>query len=158
MQRNDGRGSAPLRTRLAALALAGATAAAATGCGGSASPPKPLTRAQLTAKADAICRRVIPTVDWLKVTTKELPKVVGRLAALEEQGAAELNKLVPPPSIADEWRLVVDAFELTGPEFRIIAREIERNSQAYLSVPLSNAQHERGLYAHSLHIEECAKY
>lgn len=145
------------RLGLTALALTCA-AGAASGCGGTSSAHKPLTRAQLTAKANAICRRVIGEVDWSKVTPQELPRVVSRLAALEEHAAAELNKLVPPASIADEWRLVVDGFRGTGPEFRVIARAVQQNPQAYPSLPLSNAQHERGLDANILHIPGCVKY
>jgi hypothetical protein len=140
----------------AALALAGVILPVV-GCG-EASRSKPLTRAELTAKADAICRRVIGQVDWSKVNPESLPSQVDRLAALEEQAAGELDKLTPPPAMADEWRLIVDGFKLTGPEFKQIAHQVKESPQAYPSIPLSNAQHERGLAANIAGIKDCAKY
>jgi hypothetical protein len=139
------------------LALIVAIAMAAlSGCSGS-STSKPLTRAELTAKANAICRRVIAQVDWSKVTPADLPRTVDRLAALEEQAGHELEKLTPPTSIADEWQLIVDGFKLTGPEFKQIARSAGRVGPGY-AIPLSNAQHERALGANEIGITECAKY
>ncbi|MGN6371439.1 MAG: hypothetical protein ACTHM1_00365 [Solirubrobacteraceae bacterium] len=129
----------------------------ASGCGG-ASKSKPLSRAELTAKADAICRRVIPEVNWEHVKPEELPRVVNRLAKLEEQAADELGALTPPPAMADEWRLIVDAFHLTGPEFRKIAADVQTAPSAYPTLPLSNAQHERALQANVEGIKDCAKY
>jgi hypothetical protein len=141
--------------RLTAFALVATTFAAA-GCGGS-SKPKPLTRAELTAKANAICRRVIAEVDWSKVSPRALPRVVGRLAALEERAAAELDKLTPPASMADTWRFIVNGFRLTGPEFRKIAQIAQTVTGPY-AVPLSNAQHERALVANIAGIKDCARY
>jgi hypothetical protein len=138
--------------------LATALIAVATGCGGGSSKTKPLTRAELTAKANAICRRVIGEVDWSKVTPQKLPSIVGKLAALEEQAASELDKLTPPASLADEWREIVDGFRLTGPEFRQMAEQIRKAPNAYTQVVLSNAQHERALVANVAHIKDCAKY
>lgn len=57
-----------------------------------------------------------------------------------------------------EWRLVVDGFRLTGPEFRKIAQEVQRSPAAYPRLPLSNAQHERGLDTNIAGIKDCAKY
>jgi hypothetical protein len=130
---------------------------AAASCGGSSSS-SPFTRAELTAKANAICQRVIAAVDWSKVSPQELPSVVSRLASMEERAADELNALVPPASMTDEWRLVVDGFRLTGPEFRKIAEKVKASPLANSTLPLSNAQHERALQANLLHIEDCARY
>jgi hypothetical protein len=145
---------------MAFAALAVSAIGTASGCGGgsSSSASKPLTRAELTAKANAICKRVISQVDWDKVTPQELVHVVGKLASLEEQAASELDKLTPPRSMLAEWRLVVDGFRLTGPEFRRIAQEVEHNPSVYARLPLSNAQHERGLDANIAGIKDCAKY
>lgn len=144
---------------LSLAVLAAAATVPISGCGGSSSSPsKPLTRAELTAKANAICRRVVSEVDWAKVSPQKLPHVVSKLAALEEQAASELNKLTPPRTMLGEWRLVVDGFRLTGPEFRKISQEVEHNPSLYSTLPLSNAQHERGLYANIEGIKDCAKY
>lgn len=139
------------------VTLLAAAAVAASGCGGSASSSTPLTRAQLNAKASAICRRVISAVDWSKVNPAELPRTVNRLATFEERAASELEKLTPPPSIADEWRLFVDDFRATGSEFKQIAQIAAKVSHGY-ALPLSNAQRERSHAATELGISECAKY
>jgi hypothetical protein len=147
------------KTHIATLAAAMLTAIAS-GCGGSSSNAKPLTRADLTAKASAICRRVLSEVDWAKVAPQDLPRLVGRLAALEEQASAELDKLVPPASLADEWRLIVDDFKATGPELKEIAERVRVGGPAPFQggLPLSEAQHERGLAANIMGIKDCAKY
>lgn len=145
--------------RPAAVAVFAGLVAIAAGCGSSSSTGKPLTRAELTDKANAICRHVIGEVDWGKVPPAQLPRLVGKLAALEEQAASELNKLTPPPAMADEWRIIVDDFKLTGPEFRKIAESVKATPSAAPSeLPLSNAQHERGLAANIAGIKDCAKY
>jgi hypothetical protein len=128
------------------------------GCGGGSSSARPLTRVELTARANAICQRVVSQVDWTKITPKELPRVVSRAAELEERGAAELDKLEPPPSMADDWRVIVDDFKATGREFRVIAMNVKRSGGAYPRLPLSNAQHERALAANVAGIKECARY
>lgn len=144
-------------TRLFGAALAAIALVVASGCGGSSSTSsKPLTLAELTAKADAICKRIIPQVDWEKADPKTLPHVVGHLAALEEQAASELEKLTPPASIADEWREIIDDFRLTGHEFKQIA--FGASQVPGVGVPLSNAQHERGMVAKHMGIIECEKY
>jgi len=144
-------------TRLFGGALA-AIALAVTGCGGSSSSTssKPLTRAELTAKANTICKRIIAQVDWTKADPKELPHIVGHLAELEEQGARELEKLTPPPAMADEWRLLVDGFRLSGPEMKQIANGVAQVPNE--GVPLSNAEHERAVQAKDLRISGCERY
>jgi len=148
---------AQTKSRPAIISLMTVVALVASGCGGT-SKSKPLSRAELTAKADAICRRVIPAVNWEHVAPGDLPRLVNRLAALEEQAASELNALTPPSSMADEWRLIVDGFRLTGTEFRRIASDVKANLGAYPKLPLSNAQHERALQANIDGIKDCAKY
>lgn len=144
-------------TRLFGAALVAMVLVVASGCGGSSSTSsKPLTRAELTAKANAICKRIIPAVDWTKADPKTLPHVVGHLAALEEQAASELEKLTPPTSISDEWREIIDGFRLTSHEFKQIAFGVSQIPGE--GVPLSNAQHERGMEAKRMGIVECEKY
>lgn len=141
--------------RLAALLSAATlTLGVLGGCGESS---KPLTRAELIAKADAICRRVTHQVDWLKVTKQSLSGSVHRLAALEEQAAGELSKLIPPPSMAEAWHFIVNGFRLTGPQFEQIARAAREVVGSY-AIPLSNAQHERALRAKLEGITGCEEY
>jgi hypothetical protein len=90
---------------LAALALAG-IALAASGCGGSSA--KPLTRAELTAKADAICRTVTARLAKNTIKTQQdIARVAGELASFEENALNSLGKLVPPPALAEDWKRFV---------------------------------------------------
>jgi hypothetical protein len=90
-----------------AVALAMTTLAIA-GCGSS---PKPLTRAGLTSKANAICRRVAA-----KLAASTKGGVSGQQALahiapeLASSALAELSQLVPPEDLSSEWKgFVADA-------------------------------------------------
>lgn len=94
------------------VAVLAATALAVSGCGGSS--PKPLTRAELTAKANAICTHV--TAKLPKKTIKsmqEIARAAGELASSEQGGLTELSKLVPPADLESDWKtFVADAEKL----------------------------------------------
>jgi hypothetical protein len=91
-------------TRLAVLALI-AVALGICGCGSSA---KPLTRAELTAKADAICKTVTAKLAGTKVKTQQdIGRVAPELAFFEESALAQLSKLVPPAALAEDWKKFV---------------------------------------------------
>jgi hypothetical protein len=97
------------RTRLASVALATMTLAVA-GCGGSSE--KPLTRAELTAKANAICKTVTTRFASKNISTKqELAKVIPELASFEQNALAELSKLIPPAELAGDWKKFVTGAE-----------------------------------------------
>jgi hypothetical protein len=92
------------RIRLAAVALA-ATALVASGCGSSA---KPLTRAELTAKANAICKSVTAKLAGHTVQTqKDIARVATELASFEQSALTDLSKLVPPAELANDWKQFV---------------------------------------------------
>lgn len=109
--------------RLAVLALLVAVFAVS-GCGGSkssttvaSSTPKSttsepsgsaLTTAQLIARADAICygvnaKRAAVTITSSAALAQDLPRVAG----YEQAGLTELEKLVPPASMAGDWKLIL---------------------------------------------------
>lgn len=112
------------RSRLAALTLA-AGALMASGCGsGSAkseqtgfstkqtgTSSKSLTQAELVARANAICRRVhaeraaLPSIN----SKQDLRTVLSRAGAQEQAGVVELEKLVPPSAVANDWKQIVKA-------------------------------------------------
>jgi hypothetical protein len=90
--------------RMGALALS-AIALTAPGCGKSS---KPLTRAQLISQADAICKRVNTKLKTSNINSKQdIVRLVPKLAAYEQQALAELGKLVPPASLANDWKTIV---------------------------------------------------
>jgi hypothetical protein len=89
-----------------AVALATATFAAS-GCGSA----KPLTRAELTTKANAICKTVTAKLAGHTIKTqKDIARVAIELASFEQSALTDLSKLVPPTELADDWkRFVADA-------------------------------------------------
>jgi hypothetical protein len=95
--------------RRCATAVALAAALAATcGCGSS---PKPLTRAELTAKANAICKNVSAK---LAAATRgginnrqDIARIAPELAGFEQTALEELGKLVPPAKLERDWKQFV---------------------------------------------------
>jgi hypothetical protein len=87
--------------------LAGALAAtlAVSGCGSS---PKPLTRAELTARANAICKRVSAKISSKSVNSQQgLARAAGELAVFEQSALIDLSKLVPPAELESDWKMFV---------------------------------------------------
>jgi uncharacterized protein with von Willebrand factor type A (vWA) domain len=90
--------------RLAAIALA-ATTLAASGCGSSS---KPLTRAELTAKANAICKTVSTKISSKTIKTQQdIARVATELASFEQTALTQLSKLVPPAKLENDWKQFV---------------------------------------------------
>jgi hypothetical protein len=90
--------------RLASVALV-ATTLAASGCGSSS---KPLTRAELTAKADAICKTVSAKISSKTIKTQQdVARVATELASFEQTALTNLSKLVPPAELANDWKQFV---------------------------------------------------
>jgi hypothetical protein len=94
-------------TRVTTLALT-ATALAIAGCGGSSS--KALTRAELTAKADVICKHVsteLASANKQASSVQAIAQIAPKLSSLEQAGLAELSKLTPPSELANDWKTFV---------------------------------------------------
>jgi hypothetical protein len=88
----------------AAVALT-TTVLAASGCGSSS---KPLTRAELTAKANAICKTVTAKISSKPVNTQQqVARVAGELASFEQTALLNLSKLVPPAELENDWKQFV---------------------------------------------------
>lgn len=98
--------------------LALAAASLSVGACGSSAPEKPLTQAQLIAKADPICRTVVNTVRYFQLTPAKIVRFASRLADVEERAYTQLSKLTPPVSFAVEWRFIVDGFRESARDFR----------------------------------------
>jgi hypothetical protein len=83
----------PLPTTTAALAIA-------TG--------KPLTREQLIAKGDLICARAnLKLKTMSSATRQDTARLLPQAAGYERIQATELSKLVPPASLASDWKQIV---------------------------------------------------
>lgn len=93
-------------TRSTALTLI-AIGLVAGGCGKSS---KPLTRAELIAKADTICKRVNDKLKSSNNSIKsqqDIVRIVPKLASFEQTALAELSKLEPPASLANDWKTII---------------------------------------------------
>jgi hypothetical protein len=100
------------RRHLAALALV-ATTLAASGCGGSAGSSGSLTRSELIARGDAICRRINAKLRATTVTSaRDYARLAPPLAAYEQAAVAEMRKLTPPASMANGWNQVVSGAQM----------------------------------------------
>jgi hypothetical protein len=169
-------------TRLAALALSALTLAAS-GCGGSAksssqttspasavsttanesaTPSGPLTRAQLIAKGDAICYRLNTRRSSTRINTPQAyERLVPPLAAFELAGAAEMGKLIPPPSMAHAWQQMVAGArtiaEVTG-RYRRYADASSHKLSRPLDAILGKAINELVVTAKREGFNDCARF
>jgi hypothetical protein len=90
--------------RMAALILA-ATAVSACGSGGTT---KSLTRADLIGRADAICGRINAQISAHPYRTRQaIARLASQQAAYEHAAIAELSALVPPVSVAADWKQII---------------------------------------------------
>jgi hypothetical protein len=90
--------------RVLAIALTAAMFAMS-GCGSSS---KPLTRAELTAKANANCKTVTAKISSKKANTQQqIGRVAEELASFEQTALTNLSKLVPPAELESDWKQFV---------------------------------------------------
>lgn len=162
-----------LHARFAAFAVAASTALAASGCGSSkpastssvASPTttttvppsvattpvtlatgKPLTRAQLISRGDAICASAITKLTATTVrSTPEFARVLPQAAIYLGTEAEGLSRLVPPASMTRDWTRIVNdihfASEYTTKSAQYLKEKLEKSAgQLYAKANLLNAQ------------------
>jgi hypothetical protein len=91
-------------TRVAVLTLT-VSMLTASGCGGGSS--KPMTRAELTTKANAICKRVHIQLISLSSSNQNPVQIFSQAASYEQTAHAELQKLSPPSALASDWKQIV---------------------------------------------------
>lgn len=78
-------------------------------------PPagKPLARAQLIARADAICARRNANIASLTVGSQAaFRRVLPQAAIYDKTESKELNKLIPPASLAHDWSGIINTAQL----------------------------------------------
>jgi hypothetical protein len=129
------------RRRLAALTSA-LTVLAVSGCGGSTGPSRRLTRQELIARADVLCRRL---------STKLAATAAGgeggglgplqlSLAAYEHAVVVEMRKLPPPVSMADGWgQMVSGAQTLADATNKLGEYEQAHNNELFSPSPTTRA-------------------
>ena len=94
------------------MLVAVAVAVAVAGCGGSgdAAGGPPLSRPQLMAQAEAICRRRNVAIDAIKLrgtSAADIARFASRSVAVEQAAFTDLARLTPPASMAGDWRQVL---------------------------------------------------
>jgi len=148
-------------TRRSLVAPALLAAVAVAGCGGS----KELSRSELIAKADPICRKANNALDSSKITPKNLPSLAPGLATTYEQASSELAKLKPPLSMAADWKVIVSGYRRAGVGFQELGVASKTSSLAKPSKTLIagekeqfGGQHDRAVTASRNGFVDCSKY
>ena len=107
------------------------------GCGSS----NELSRSELIAKADAICKRVNTAVAEAKLAPQNITQTAPGISTAELQASTELAKLNPPSSMAGNWKVIVAGFHETGLGMQKAA-EAAKDSGAKSASPQSKALRE----------------
>ena len=155
-----------LHAQIAALVLAATTLATA-GCGGSSktgstgastgpaaasttaastttklAAGKPLTRAELIAKADAICKQFNAQRKLVKFrSTADYVRLLPVMAGYEATVHAKLGNLVPPASIANEWQQIVGGFQQMANASAEVAEDVRTHNYVAARSLLASFQH-----------------
>lgn len=112
-----------------------ASALAAVGCGKSA---KPLTRAQLLHRADTICHRLSKKLSSTTIKTEQdFVRVLPKLAGYEQEGLAELSKLIPPARMAEDWKMIVAGAQTLADDVAKLGEDVKAKDRKAARAVLS---------------------
>ncbi len=147
------------RKHLVALVLA-ATTLAASGCGESSKSTE-LTQAELIAKADAICTHLhIQFHEHGIKTDQDFARYVPLLGVHEQAATAQLRKLVPPNSMASDWKRILDGTQTAANDTTKLgqyAKEHSSQPTASLLATGQQAQQEVAAIAQRDGFKDCAR-
>jgi hypothetical protein len=97
---------------------------------------KPLTRIVWISNGDAICARANVKINSTKAKTQnDFDRVFPQAAAYERAEATELSKLVPPSTMASDWRQIVSDLQKYG-EFTAKAGEYAQANNFQGALPI----------------------
>lgn len=114
-----------------------AMAAIMFGCGASS---KALTRAELVAKADAICGRLHRIHASMSIKTRQdVGVVLPRVASYEQAAIGELEKLTPSESMAADWKQILAADRRLANYTRMYAQSVAADNSRAARALLSSA-------------------
>jgi hypothetical protein len=127
-------------TRLTALTLA-AGAIAIGGCGSTSKSDSStsngtqaanaLTRAQLIAQADAICASTNAALSASRIkSSSELARILPQAAAYDRAETIQLRKLVPPASMANDWKQILVGVQKFAEATSAVAADAQTNKLA----------------------------
>jgi len=90
---------------------------------------KPLTRAKLVARANAICGSTHTKLSAISVKTGEqFTRVLPQIAIYDSAEFKELSKLTPPASMAHEWSRILGGVHLYSEYVNRIANYAQANN------------------------------
>jgi len=130
--------------RVIMLAFGGALAAMAltVGCGSS---PKPLTRAQLTDRANAICRSVKAKLEAASKgqsasTPQQIERLTTKVSGFEQSALAQLSELVPPATLEAEWKRFVVGAQALAEDTAQLGEYMAANNKAAAKKLIASAE------------------
>ena len=131
----------------------------------SAARGKPLTRPELIAEANAICRRITAKLNSTTVgSQQETATILPQIAAYEHAAFAELHRLTPPASLGGDWQKVVASIRMLADNTATLAGYASSSSRtnfvkAERALSYSNFATRRPLLAIAAHdgFSDCAQ-
>jgi tRNA U34 5-methylaminomethyl-2-thiouridine-forming methyltransferase MnmC len=99
------------------------------GCGSA----KPLTRAQLTRRTNALCDEVhakLKAIGPAKTPT-EFAQLARKLAGFEQQELESMRKLTPPRSLAADWKQILEGVEEISIAAGTLSTELQLKHQKH---------------------------
>lgn len=140
-----------------------------TSCG-AGSTSKSLTRQELVAQADPICRQINDQIAYYSnlkpsnskdlVSASAVGRAAPKISATERNAYVQLKKLSPPSSMSDDWKAIVASMQTLADDSLKFGEAIEAGDPAETSALSSSAtsalQQIRTLSAHN-GFNDCSK-
>ena len=143
-------------TRRSLLAPALLAAVAVAGCGGS----KELSRTELIAKSNVICKHGNAALKTSKISPANLATVAPQVAAVDQKVSSELAELKPPPAMTADWGAIVDSWKRAGEGLTKIgqaARAKQKTQEMIGEGIFTKAQTERATTARRNGLTACSE-
>jgi ABC-type phosphate/phosphonate transport system substrate-binding protein len=144
-------------TRRSLVTPALLAAVAVAGCGGS----KELSRSELVAKANTICKHGNDALKTSKISPANLATVAPQVAAVDRQVSSELAKLKPPSAMSADWAAIVDGWQKAGEGLTKIgqAAQAKQKTQEMIGEGIfTKAQDDRAVTARRNGLESCGEF
>lgn len=128
----------------------------------SSEPAKALTKAELVAKADAICYGINAKRSAIRISKlQDYALLVIPFGAYERTAVVELNKLVPPPSLAAAWNEILAGARTQAQATAEISEYIKQHKSLdgtqSIAAALTRATHEMTTAAKREGFADCAQ-
>jgi len=135
---------------------------AATAVGGCGSSSSALSKSDLIAKGDAICKRVSGAIKSAGPTSTaaDVAKLAPKVHGIEQQGVNDLRKLKPPSSLASDWSLFLSKVQVLtddATKIGIAAKSNDQNAAQTIAAEASSASTAVTRTASKLGFTDCAR-